>query len=246
MVAGTPGMRALHEALLFLNDPANWQGTDGIPYRTGEHLLLSLVGLLAACLVAVPLAMWLGHRGRGGALTVLLSNASRAIPTLALLTALATFPALGFGNVPTIIALAVFGIPPVITNTYVGMRGVDPGVTDAARGMGFAEWQVLWRVEFPLALPLVAAGVRTAAVQIVATATLAALVGGGGLGTFITIALAQQNVGQLLASGLLVAALSLLVDGAAALLQRQVTPAALRRSRRSPRSPAPGAAAARA
>lgn len=239
-------MRVLHNAFLFLNDPANWQGTDGIPYRTGEHLLLSLVGLAAACAVAIPLALWLGHRGRGGGLTVLMSNASRAIPTLALLTALATFPALGFGNVPTMIALAVFGIPPVITNTYVGMREVSAGVKDAARGMGFSEWQVLRRVEFPLAVPLLAAGVRTAAVQIVATATLAALVGGGGLGTFITIALAQQNTGELLASGLLVAALSLLVDGSAALLQRRVTPVALRKPRRSRRRPAPDALAARA
>lgn len=239
-------MNALEQALRFLNDPANWQGTDGIPYRTGEHLLLSLIGLLAACLVAIPLALWLGHRGRGGVLTVVLSNASRAIPTLALLTALATFPALGFGNVPTIIALAVFGIPPVITNSYVGMRGVSAGVKDAARGMGFSEWQVLRQVEFPLAVPLIAAGVRTAAVQIVATATLAALVGGGGLGTFITIALAQQNTGQLLASGLLVAMLSFLVDASAALLQRRVTPPALRRSRRSRRALAQEAAVARA
>ena len=237
-------MRALEEALRFLNDPANWQGTDGIPYRTGEHLLLSLIGLLAACLVAIPLALWLGHRGKGGVITVLLSNASRAIPTLALLTALATFPSLGFGNIPTIIALAIFGIPPVITNTYTGMRGVDPGVKDAARGMGFSEWQVLRRVEFPLAVPLMAAGVRTAAVQIVATATLAALVGGGGLGTYITIALAQHNNGELMAIGLMVAGLSLLVDAAAALLQRQVTPVALRRSRRSRRALAQQAAVA--
>jgi len=239
------GMTVLDEALRFLNDPANWHGTDGIPYRTGEHLLLSLLGLLAACLIAIPLALWLGHRGRGGGLTVVISNASRAIPTLALLTALATFPALGFGNVPTVIALAVFAIPPVITNTYVGMRGVDAGVKDAARGMGFSELQVLRRVEVPLAVPLIAAGVRTAAVQVVATATLAALVGGGGLGTFITIALAQLNTGELLAAGLLVAILCLLIDGIAALLQRQVTPAALRRSRRVRRREAQQAAVAR-
>ncbi len=238
-------MTVLDEALRFLNDPANWHGTDGIPYRTGEHLLLSLLGLLAACLIAIPLALWLGHRGRGGGLTVVISNASRAIPTLALLTALATFPALGFGNVPTVIALAVFAIPPVITNTYVGMRGVDAGVKDAARGMGFSELQVLRRVEVPLAVPLIAAGVRTAAVQVVATATLAALVGGGGLGTFITIALAQLNTGELLAAGLLVAILCLLIDGIAALLQRQVTPAALRRSRRVRRREAQQAAVAR-
>jgi osmoprotectant transport system permease protein len=229
-------MSALHDALNFLNDPANWRGSDGIAYRTGEHLLLSATAVLAGCAVALPLGLWLGHTGRGGSTTVVVSNASRALPTLALLTALATFPALGFGNVPTIIALAVFAIPPLLTNTYVGMRSVDPEIRDAARGMGLSAGQMLRRVEFPLAVPLIAAGLRTAAVQVVATATLAALVGGGGLGVIIVIALAQQNTGQLLAGGFLVALLALLVEGAGALGQRAATPKALRRAPRRRRS----------
>ena len=130
---------------------------------------------------AVPVGMLLGHTGRGGGFTVALSNVSRAVPTLALLTIFAVTP-IGFGPTATTIALAVFAIPPILTNTYVGFRGVDRDVVEASRAMGFSEWQVARRVELPLAAPLLMTGVRTAAVQVVATATLAALVAGGGLG----------------------------------------------------------------
>lgn len=230
-------MSAIGDAFVYLNDPANWSGDDGFVHRTIQHVALSGIAVGIAMAIALPLALWLGHTGRGGTATVVVANVSRALPTLALLTILATFPSLGIGTVPTIISLAVFAIPPLLTNTYVGMRGVDAQVKEAARGMGMSEAQLLRKVEFPIAVPLIAAGVRTAAVQVVATATLAALIGGGGLGLIIVVALAQQNTGQLLAGGIVVAVLALLVEGLGALVERALTPAAQRGGlrRRRPR-----------
>ncbi|MDQ1620477.1 MAG: osmoprotectant transport system permease protein [Actinomycetota bacterium] len=221
-------MSALDDALVWLNDPLNWQGRNGVPYLTYEHLYISGLAVALAAVVALPTALLLGHTGRGGALTVLVTNVSRAIPTLALLTVFAA-TAIGFGNRATILALAVFAAPPLLTNTYIGMRGVDPDIVEAARGMGMSERSLLVRVELPLALPLIAAGFRTAAVQVVATATLAALVGGGGLGTIINSGFGRQDQGQILAGGVLVALLALGTEGALALLQRSVTPGRVRR-----------------
>lgn len=216
-------MNLLGDAFVWLNDPLNWQGRAGIPFLTYEHLYISFFAVLIAAVIAVPTALALGHVGRGGGLTVVVSNVSRAIPTLALLTIFAA-TAIGFGNRATIIALAVFAVPPLLTNTYVGIREVDRDVVEAARGMGLSERSVLLRVELPLAVPLIAAGFRTAAVQVVATATLAALVGGGGLGRIITDGFGQQDRPQILAGGILVALLALLTEGALALVQRAVTP----------------------
>lgn len=216
-------MNLLGDALVWLNDPLNWQGKTGVPFLTYEHLYISFFAVLIAAVIAVPTALVLGHVGRGGGLTVVVSNVSRAIPTLALLTIFAA-TAIGFGNRATIIALAVFAVPPLLTNTYVGIREVDRDVVEAARGMGLSERSVLLRVELPLAVPLIAAGFRTAAVQVVATATLAALVGGGGLGRIITDGFGQQDRPQILAGGILVALLALLTEGALASVQRAVTP----------------------
>lgn len=216
-------MNLLGDAFVWLNDPLNWQGRGGVLYLTYEHLYISFFAVLLAALVSLPLALVLGHTGRGGGFTVLVTNVSRAIPTLALLTVFAA-TAIGFGNRATILALAVFAVPPLLTNTYVGIRGVDADVVEAARGMGLSERAVLLRVELPLAVPLIAAGLRTAAVQVVATATLAALVGGGGLGTVINEGFGQQDRPQIIAGGLLVAALALLTEAVLALVQHAVTP----------------------
>jgi osmoprotectant transport system permease protein len=170
-----------------------------------------VLAVLAAMVVALPVGVLLGHTGRGGGFTVALSNVSRAVPTLALLTIFAVTP-IGFGPTATTIALAVFAVPPVLTNTYVGFRSVDRDVVEAARAMGMSGRQVVLRAELPLAAPLVMTGVRTAAVQVVATATLAALVAGGGLGGIITLAFAQQDYGVVLAGALLVAALAVLTE----------------------------------
>jgi osmoprotectant transport system permease protein len=221
-------MNLLQAALVWLNDPLNWQGRQGVPYLTYEHLYVSGAAVAIAATVALPLALLLGHLGRGGGFTVVVTNVSRAVPTLALLTVFAA-TAIGFGNRATIVALAVFAAPPLLTNTYVGVRGVDPDVVEAARGMGMSGLGILTRVELPLAVPLIAAGFRTAAVQVVATATLAALVGGGGLGTIINSGFGEQDRGQIVAGGLLVAALALLTEAVLALVQRAVTPGRTRR-----------------
>ena len=213
----------LQEALLYLNDPFNWTRRDGILELLGEHLRISAVAVLAALVIAVPVGMVLGHTGHGGGSTVALSNVSRAIPTLALLTVFAVTP-IGFGPRATTIALAVFAVPPILTNTYVGFRGVDRDVVEASRAMGFSEWQVTMRVELPLAAPLLMTGVRTAAVQVVATTTLAALVAGGGLGSIITLGFRQLDYGAVLAGAILVAALAVLTEALLAALSWALTP----------------------
>ena len=216
-------MSAIGEAFTWLNDPANWTGRDGVPHLTGEHLAISGLAVAAACLVSWPVAIWLGHTGRAGGLTGVLSTLSRAVPTLALLTLFAVTP-IGFGDQATVVALAIFAIPPLLTNAYVGIREVDRDVVEAARGMGLSSRQVLARVEVPLALPLIAAGFRTAAVQVVATASLAALVGGGGLGVIVNDGFGRQRPGQIVAGALLIALLALLTELALGWLQRSVTP----------------------
>jgi len=216
-------MSALGDAVTWLNDPANWSGRSGVPYLTGEHLAISGLAVGAACLFSWPLAIWLGHAGRVGGLTGVLSTVSRAVPTLALLTLFAASP-IGFGDRATVVALAVFAVPPVLTNAYVGIREVDPDVVEAARGMGLSPRQLLVRVELPLALPLIAAGFRTAAVQVVATAALAALVGGGGLGVIVNNGFGRQAPGQILAGAFLIAVLALLTEVVLAGVQRSVTP----------------------
>ncbi|MGY2064665.1 ABC transporter permease [Blastococcus sp. SYSU DS0619] len=204
-------MNRFSDALVYLNDPFNWSRSGGILDLLAEHLRISVLAVLAAMLVALPVGVLLGHTGRGGGFTVALSNVSRAVPTLALLTIFAVTP-IGFGPTATTIALGVFAVPPILTNTYVGFRGVDRDVVEAARGMGLSGRQVAMRVELPLAAPLLMTGVRTAAVQVVATATLAALVAGGGLGSIITLGFRQQDYGAVVAGAVLVAALAVLTE----------------------------------
>jgi osmoprotectant transport system permease protein len=213
----------LGDAVTYLNDPFNWTRPGGILDLLGEHLRISVLAVLAAMAVALPVGVLLGHVGRGGAFTVALSNVSRAVPTLALLTVFAVTP-IGFGPTATTIALAVFAVPPILTNTYVGFRGVDRDVVEAARAIGFSGRQVALKVELPLAAPLLMTGVRTAAVQVVATATLAALVAGGGLGRIITLGFRQQDYGAVLAGAILVAALAVLTELLLALASWALTP----------------------
>ena len=211
------------EAVVYLNDPLNWTRRDGIGDLLVEHLGISLVAVLAAMVLALPLGIALGSTGRGGGAIVVLSNVSRAVPTLALLTLFAVSP-IGFGNRATTIALAVFAIPPILTNTYVGFRGVDADVREAARAMGMGRGQVIGRVDLPLALPLVMTGIRTAAVQVVATTGLAALVGGGGLGRLVNLGFGQQDYGLIIAGALLIAGLALLTELALVVLSWAATP----------------------
>jgi len=228
-------MSPFEQMMVWLNDPLNWTNPDGIVFRLKEHLQISAGAVLLGCLVAWPLGIMLGRRGTSSGLIVVLSNLTQAIPVIALLTLLpGTF--LGFTKWSVIVALAVFAIPPLLANAYTGLREVDPEVRDAARGMGLSSWQLLRRVELPLAVPFLATGLRTASVQVVATAALAALVNGGGLGTFVAagfgLGLAAGG-GQILAGGILVAGLALLTEAAMAVLERLVTPRPLRRTTRA-------------
>ena len=224
-------MSVINDAYVWLNDPLNWTNPGGILDQLWTHLRLSALAVGVGCLVAWPIGIWLGHRGRGGGLVVVVSNVSLAIPTLALLTILPlTF--LGFGDTATVLALAVFTVPPLLANAYTGVREVDPEVRDAARGMGLSSWQVLVQAELPLAVPYLAAGFRTASVQAVATVTLAALVGGGGLGAIVNEGFGRLDMGEVLAGGILVAVLCMLIEAVLAVVQRLVTPRALRTRRK--------------
>lgn len=228
-------MSALGDAFRYLNDPLNWTRPRGLLELFGEHLTISGVAVAAAAVIALPIAIALGHTGRGGGFTVALSNVSRAVPTLALLTVFAVTP-IGFGNEATTIALTLFAIPPILTNTYVGFREVDRDILEAAGAMGMSPLQLVFKVELPLAIPAIMTGVRTSAVQVVATATLAALVGGGGLGVPIALGFGQQNEGLVLAGALLVALLALVVEGVLVLFSHLVSPSSgrvsVRRRRR--------------
>jgi osmoprotectant transport system permease protein len=218
-----PPMSAFGDVAAWLTDGAHWHGADGIPTRTAEHLVLSGSALAIVCVLALPLALWLGHIGKGGALAINLTNIGRAVPVFAVLVLLAIGP-LGLGARSTVLALVLFGIPPVLTNAYVAVREVDADTVQAARGMGMSGWQVLRHVELPLALPLILTGVRLAAVQIIATATLGAFVLGGGLGRFINAGFGRQDQAELVSGAVLVAGLALLVEGIFEVLQRRLDP----------------------
>jgi osmoprotectant transport system permease protein len=210
----------------WVTDPAQWQGPDGIPTRLGEQIHLSVESVVIGALIALPVGIVLGHYGRFGNLAINISNVGRAIPSFAILVI--AFQIFGLGDVPIVIALTALAVPPMVTNSYVALREVDPDVKDAARGMGYRELPQLLRVELPLAVPLIMAGVRTSAVQVVATATLAALIAGGGLGRYIVDGLARDDYPRLLAGALLVAALALATELLLAGLQRLLVPRGVR------------------
>lgn len=200
----------------WLTDPANWSGADGIATRVQEHLTYSLIVLAIASLIALPLGLWIGHTGRGRPL-VSAANAARAVPTLGLLFALALWlgPRLSGDlafTAPSIIVLVLLALPPLLAGAYAGVEAVDPATRDAARGMGLSDGQVLRQVELPIALPLLLSGVRAATLQVIATATIAAYVGLGGLGRFLIDGLATGDYAATAGGALLVAVLALLVD----------------------------------
>jgi osmoprotectant transport system permease protein len=218
----------------WLADPAHWQGSDGIPNRIVEHLWISGVAVAVAAALALPVGVALGHVGRGGFLAINLANIGRALPSMALLAfALPiTFAlGLGLGFWPTLLAMVPLGVPPILTNSFVAVREVDRDVVEAARGMGMREWQVLREAELPIASPLIIAGLRNAAVAIVATATLGALVAGGGLGRYIIDGLARQEYERLVVGALLVALLAVATELAFGLFERLAVSAGVRRGR---------------
>jgi osmoprotectant transport system permease protein len=243
-------MDLLTSTVSWLLDPGHWAGSDGIPTRIGEHLAISVVSLLAAAAVALPVGAFIGHTGRGGTLAVNVANLGRAIPSYAVLVivlppALQLAPVLGYdpgfglSEIPTFTAMFLLAIPPILVNTYIGLRGVDRDLVESARGMGLREIQILARLEVPLSIGVIVGGVRTAAVQVVATASLGAVVAYGGLGRYIIDGIARHENDRLFAGVVLVAGLALATEGLLALVQRTVTPRGLRLPDRRARPGAP-------
>lgn len=210
----------------WFTDPANWTGTGGIPNRLVEHIELAVLAILIGAAIAIPLGLWIGHTGRGSVVAIALGNLGRAVPSYAMLVIFVPILGIGFPN--ALAALVLLSIPPILTNTYAGMRGVDRDVVEAGRGMGMRERQLLRTVEVPIALPVILAGLRVAAVQVVATATLAALVGGGTLGRFIADGFARRDTPMLVGGAILVALLALLTERGMTLLEARSVSRGLR------------------
>jgi osmoprotectant transport system permease protein len=226
-------MTFLLAVFAWLSDGSHWSGSDGIPARVGEHVLISAVSTAVAVLLALPVAVYLGHTRRFNFAAINAANVGRALPSLALLAfALPVSFALGLGLGfwPTLIALVPLGLPPILTNGLTAVREVDADVVDAARGMGMGDSQLLREVELPIAAPLIIAGVRNAAVAIVATATLGAVVAGGGLGRYIVDGLARQEYPRLFVGALLVALLAIATELAFGVLERLVVSTGVRRT----------------
>lgn len=225
-------MNVLGDAWSYLLDPASWSGPEGMLALLAQQLLISVTALAAAVLLGLPVALWLGHLGRGGFLAINVSNVGRAVPTFALLALLvtadwpgtATLGPYGRAGLATLIALTAFALPPIITNAYVAMREVPAEVRESARGMGMSPWQLFARVELPLALPLITTGVRLALVQVWATATIAALVAGPGLGRVITDGFANTDYGKGIAGAVVVAGVALALEIVGSVLQRWTDP----------------------
>jgi osmoprotectant transport system permease protein len=208
------------EALDWLTRATSWTGPGGVPARVVEHLGYSVLAVALAAAVALPLGLLIGHTGRGGLPAAAFANTWRALPTLGVVVLVFRLEPLSVW--PVLAALVAVAVPPILLNTEVGVRTIDPGVRDAARGMGMSGWQALWSVELPIALPVVLAGLRSAAGQVVATATVAAYVGLGGLGRYIVDGYAARDIGQITGGALILALLALTVEGVFALSQRSL------------------------
>ncbi len=219
-------MSIITNVLRWFVDPEHWSGPDGIPIRLVQHIHLSAESVAIGALLALPVGIVLGHYGRFGNLAINMSNVGRAVPSFGILVI--AFQVFGLGDLPIVISLTALAIPPMVTNSYVALREVDADIKEAARGMGYRELAQIIRVELPLAVPLIMAGVRTSAVQVVATATLAALIAGGGFGRYVIDGLAQQDYTKLVAGAILVALLALATELALAGAERLLVPRGIR------------------
>jgi osmoprotectant transport system permease protein len=224
-------MGDITDAFSYIFDGGNWSGDNGIGAYATQQVLHTVTSLVIAILIGLPVALFLGHLGKGGFLAVNLSNMGRAVPVFAVLIVLSVGPIgadefgpYGRAGLATLIALVLFALPPIITNAYVGMREVDRDVVEASKGMGMRGWQVFRRVELPLALPVILTGVRLALVQVWATATIAALVAGPGLGRIITRGFDNERTYEVVAGAILVAVGALVLEGLAVIAERRTDP----------------------
>lgn len=225
-------MEPFVDAFAFLTDGANWTGSRGIPVRLLEHVQLSVPPLLAAMAVAIPAGIVTGHYRRGQVVAALITNVGRAIPTLALLVfgLILSVRVLGLGLSywPTVFALFFLALHPLFTNTYTAVRNVDPALVEAGRGMGYDERELMREVEIPVASPVIFAGIRVAAVQVVATAPIAALAAGGGLGRYVIDGFGTRQFGVMYAGIILVGLLAVLTERLIEVVERAVIPRGLR------------------
>ena len=194
----------------YLLDPANWTGLDGITYLLLQHLLYTALALVAAAAVGIPLGILIGHTGRGSFMVIGLSNAARAIPSLGFLVLVVTLLSNGVG--PIVLVLAILALPPILTATAAGISGADHEAVHAARALGMTAGQIVGKVEWPLALPLVISGLRSATLQVVATATIAGYVSGGALGQLLISGQRNADYSQMFAGAVLVAVLAIVLD----------------------------------
>jgi len=221
----------LGEVAAWFGDSANWLGASGILNRLREHIQITVAATTVSTVVAIPPAVWLAHRRIGGTFVVAVVNIARAIPSFAIVVLFLPISirlGLGIGFWPTFLALLFLAIPPMFTNAYTGVAGVDPDLVEASRGMGMTDREVLTKVELPMASPVILAAVRVAAVQVVATATLGALVGWGGLGRFIVDGFAVRDSVEVFAGALLVAGLAIVTELVLGTVEKHVVPATLR------------------
>jgi osmoprotectant transport system permease protein len=217
----------LRSIIAWLSDPVNWSGEDGIPLRLLEHVTYSAGALALAALIALPLGLWIGHTGRFSFLVVNLANAARALPTVGVLVLVVALVGIGF--LPVLVALVALAVPPILLNAFEGVRSVDPTVPAAARGMGMRGSQILLRAELPSALPAILLGLRTAAIQTVSTATIAAYVSLGGLGRYVFDGMSRAEYDMVAGGGVLVALLAVVTEGLFTLLMIMLVSPGVRR-----------------
>jgi osmoprotectant transport system permease protein len=212
-------MSVISDTVDWFEDPAHWSGDDGVPHRLAQHLGYTLLTVAVAASIAIPIGLWIGHTGRLRGIAVVTSGALRALPTLGVLTYVSLFT--GIGIKAAIFTLVLLAIPPLLAGAYAGLESVDRATIDAARAVGMTEWQILTRVEVPLALPLIVGGFRSATLQVVATATVAAYIPGpGGLGRYLIDGLALGDYPRVVAGSIVVIVLALILDAIFVLLQR--------------------------
>lgn len=219
---------AIQEVAVWLTDPAHWIGPDGIPTRLWEHMTLAIAAVVVALFVALPIGLFIGHTRRGEVVAISLANLARAIPSYAVMVmalplTLALDPRNGLTTYPILIAMILLAIVPILVNAAAGVRDIDPELVEAARGMGLRESEILRQVELPLALPVIVGGVRTSAVQVVATVALGAILGYGGLGRYLIDGIARREYDRLWAGVVLIALLSIATELALAFLERRLT-----------------------
>jgi osmoprotectant transport system permease protein len=226
-------MDVIGQTIAWLTDPAHWAGPNGIPVRMTEHVAISVISLVIALAIAIPIGLYIGHTGRHTTFAVNSANLWRALPSLAVIAIVLPIsarldPELGFKFYPTVVAMVVLAVPPIMVNTYSGLAGVDRDILEAGRGQGMAEAQILTRVELPLSVAVIIVGIRSAAIQVVATATLGAVFGFGGLGRYLVNGISQNDTGQIMGGVVLVAGLVIVTELMFVVIQRLATPRGLR------------------